>query len=429
MVPTPRPSPWWRGRWFVRLLGVRVAGQTGDGLVQVALASYTLFSDDQAGAAELAAAAAVVLLPYSLLGPYAGVMLDRWSRRQVLLVGNAVRAAVLAVLTGVVAGGLPALWVYAVALVALGVNRFLLSGLSAALPHTVPAASLTAANAVTPTVGTGAFVVGLSLAGALRGGLVLPAAGDPVLLALASVTYAGAAALALLLPRALLGPNDALRRGRRPRPGHLVAGLADALAHLRSRPWPSAALLALAGMRFWFGLVTVSAVLTLRNGAPDEGAAVAALGVLSALTGAGFLAAAFVAPLLARRRGRAVAATTGLVLAATAPVVPAVLDSTAAWWAAGAILGVGAQTTKICVDAVVQVGVEDDVRGRVFSLYDMLYNTMFVAAAGIAAVVLPASGRSVPVLLVCAVGLLAVAVGFRTTTRAHPAPAQEGRER
>ena len=72
------------GVWFRRLFAVRVSSQLSDGVFQVALASYALFSDDQPTPAAIAAALAVVLLPFSVLGPFAGVLLDRWSRRQVL---------------------------------------------------------------------------------------------------------------------------------------------------------------------------------------------------------------------------------------------------------------------------------------------------------------------------------------------------------
>ena len=162
---TTAPAAWWRAPAFLRLLLVRVLGQVGDGVTQAALASYALFSDRQADPLELAAAAAVVLLPYSVLGPFVGVLLDRWSRRQVLLVGNLTRTAVVLVVALLVATDAPEVGVYAAVLVALGVNRFLLSGLSAALPRTVPVQELTPANALTPTVGTAAFVVGLGLGG------------------------------------------------------------------------------------------------------------------------------------------------------------------------------------------------------------------------------------------------------------------------
>ena len=134
----------------------------------------------------------------ALLLPLAGVALDRWSRRQVLLLGNLGRAAVLSLLAGLVATDAPEPAVYAVALLALGVNRFLLAALSAALPHTVPAAQLTEANAITPTVGTGGFVAGLGLAALLRSGAVGASLTDPGLIVLAAGIYTTAGASALL---------------------------------------------------------------------------------------------------------------------------------------------------------------------------------------------------------------------------------------
>ena len=49
---------------------------------------------------------------------------------------------------------------------------------------------------------------------------------------------------------------------------------------------------------------------------------------------------------------------------------------------------------KICVDTTLQEWVEDDFRGRVFSVYDTLFNVTFVAALLVGAFVLPASGIS-----------------------------------
>ena len=75
-----------------RLLGVRWSGQATDGLFQSALASFVLFSPErQADALSAAIAFAVVLLPYSLVGPFVGTILDRVSRQRALLFANAAR--------------------------------------------------------------------------------------------------------------------------------------------------------------------------------------------------------------------------------------------------------------------------------------------------------------------------------------------------
>ena len=78
----------------VACLAVRVLSQSADGVYQVALATYVVFSpENQTTPAAIASAMAVLLLPYSLIGPFAGVLLDRWPRRQVFLYGNLLRAA------------------------------------------------------------------------------------------------------------------------------------------------------------------------------------------------------------------------------------------------------------------------------------------------------------------------------------------------
>jgi hypothetical protein len=88
---------------------------------------------------------------------------------------------------------------------------------------------------------------------------------------------------------------------------------------------------------------------------------------------------------------------------------------------AGALLlGFVAQAVKICVDSTLQEEVADEFRGRVFSVYDTLFNVLFVAALLVAAVALPASGRSVAMLVAIAVLYLAGALGYRSRSAAHP---------
>ncbi len=50
------------------------------------------------------------------------------------------------------------------------------------------------------------------------------------------------------------------------------------------------------------------------------------------------------------------------------------------------------------VDTLVQTHVDDAFRGRVFALYDVIFNVAFVAAAAAGAVVLPDDGKSYAVL-------------------------------
>ena len=81
-----------RAPGFARLLAVRLTGQFGDGVFQASLAGTVLFNPErQASATDVAAGFAVLLLPYSLVGPFAGVLLDRWWRQRVLVLANVAR--------------------------------------------------------------------------------------------------------------------------------------------------------------------------------------------------------------------------------------------------------------------------------------------------------------------------------------------------
>lgn len=138
-----------RLKGFRRLLAVRLLSQGADGVYQVALATYVVFSPEkQTSPAAIASAMAVLLLPYSLVGPFAGVLLDRWRRRQVFLYGNLLRAALASVTAALMIASVPDWLFYVSALCVTAVNRFVLAGLSAALPRVVDAERLVIANSL-----------------------------------------------------------------------------------------------------------------------------------------------------------------------------------------------------------------------------------------------------------------------------------------
>jgi hypothetical protein len=84
-------------------------------------------------------------------------------------------------------------------------------------------------------------------------------------------------------------------------------------------------------------------------------------------------------------------------------------------------LGFTTQGVKICVDTTVQRVVADVYRGRVFVLYDVLFNAVFVAATALAAMVLPLDGRSYVVLATASLWYLLIAYTvFRRWPPARP---------
>ncbi|MEU0050185.1 MFS transporter [Streptomyces sp. NPDC006309] len=385
-----------RLRYFRRLLYVRLLSQGADGVFQIALAAYVVFSPEkQTSAAAVASAMAVLLLPYSLVGPFAGVLLDRWRRRQVFVYGNLLRAVLAAATAGLILGRVPDWLFYVSALCVTAVNRFVLAGLSAALPRVVDAERLVLANSVSPTAGTLAATAGGGLALGVR---LLASGSDAAVVLLGALLYLCASLASLSLAPGLLGPD---RHPARPHLGTALAEtareLAAAVRHLaaprrRETAW---ALTAMTLMRFCYGALLVLLLMLCRyalSDTPEEGLRL--LGPALALSGAGFFAAAVVTPWAAGRLGPG---RWIVVCSGTATVLVPALGlpfATAPLLAAAFVLGVITQGAKIATDTLVQTGVDDDFRGRVFSVYDVLFNVAFVGAAGVAALLLPPDGRS-----------------------------------
>ena len=157
-----------------------------------------------------------MLLPFSVLGPFVGVLLDRWSRRQVLARSNFVRVGLVALLAVAVHADLRGPVLFGLMLVCLSVNRFLLAGLSASLPHVVAEDDLITANALTPTAGTLAFLIGLGVgAGARIGWEALGADGDVGVLLTAAVLTASPARSRCASPATCSAPTSPCAARRR----------------------------------------------------------------------------------------------------------------------------------------------------------------------------------------------------------------------
>jgi hypothetical protein len=91
--------------------------------------------------------------------------------------------------------------------------------------------------------------------------------------------------------------------------------------------------------------------------------------------------------------------------------------ATAPLLVAAFVLGLITQGAKIATDTIVQSSVDDGFRGRVFSVYDVLFNIAFVGAAAMAALILPPDGRSVSLVVIVAVLYAAVAVAMTKERR------------
>ncbi len=421
----------WAEHDFRRLFSTRLVSQTGDGLFTAGLGGYVFFNATNfPNPASGAAAFAVLYLPYSLIGPFAGVFIDRWSRRQILVWSALIRSVFVAATAGLVASGELGVPLYIGVLAVLGVNRFFLSALSAALPHVVREDKLVMANSVSPTAGgimaAIGGIAGLGVHVALHGGRGEYAA---TLLA-AGCCYVAAGLISATMGRRLLGP--AQEAGAR-QPGRITAELAIVLTglvagarYLGSRRGPAAALAATGANRLFYGILFLMSILLYRNYFYRAEGANKALGhyaLLTALVAIGYGAAAFVTPIATRRMGKQTWITALLVLGAITTAALGAPFAQASFLILGFFLGLAGQGIAICATTIIQEAIGDDFRGRAFSFYDMTFNVLFVVGAAISAAFMPMTGKAPGLIAAVAIGYALAAAGHWAVSRRLPAAA------
>ena len=406
-----------------RLSTGRLAALLSEGIHQAALGGIVLFSPEAATTpAAIAGGFAVMLLPYSIVGPFAAAALDRWDRRVVVAVAALVRTlAIVATIALIAAGavhtgpGLAAL--FGLSLVAIGLGRLINTGMTAAMPKVVPNRILAATNSVLVTVGSVITAVGAVAAFAV---LAVLGAGDAAVswTLVPSVITALVGVWAILaLPRRHLGPDDDelsddeltghARSGITGDAWHTFAGgLAEGVRAARSTPLVWVSLTGVTLGRAAFGITTLLAILLLRDvesDGPGGGPVVAGMGgfgLMSAAVAAGMGVAAVVAPWAMARTRRILVVAIGAALSALAQaVVGPTLDPIALVLGAVAI-GLGAQVVKLVADNAMQTDVPDARRGGVFALQDALFNSAFVVGMVVVLPLAPADGRSVTLMLV-----------------------------
>lgn len=421
------------GRGFRRLLGVRVVSQIGDGLFQAGLGGSVLFNPQQeTSAAAIAVGFAVLLLPYSAIGPYVGVFLDRWSRRSVLYLTNMMRASLVVLAATMIWLGRKEvllsvgdvavraehlLIVFALGII--GLNRLFLAGISAATPHVVEDRRLVTANSLSGTLGSFCFSLGLGAAVLLlRVGLPTTFHGYAVLSALATMLYIASALLARVSYQpGDLGPDDVERRHGAVWSEVIVTarGTVAGVRHLAAKRGAAYAMLVQSGFRVLFGVLAMATLLLFRNyfAAPDDvEGSISGLGLLFIGGSLGVVTAAFVTPPVARRIGGwrwivwLIASLGVIVPASGLPFRPELLVI------AVFAVNVAAQGMKIVVDTALQHECADEYRGRVFSINDTTFNLAFVIGLFIAVKALPDDGHSPAALLAVSVGFLALAAWY-----------------
>jgi len=370
-----------------------------DGIFQSALASFILFSPErQADALGAALAFAVVLLPYSIVGPFVGTILDRISRQRAITFSNLSRAVTLSIIALLLFQGHTGIEITIFVLVAFGVNRLILAGLSAGIPLMIESKSLISANALAVTGGSVWVVLGGGIGLGMRSlldSVTNADSADAYIILLGAAGYLTAALFASRLKKDEIGPleheikNASFTQG--------LIEMREGVKFLSQNVDAARGIAAVAVHRGGITALTLIALLLERNtfhDPADSEAGLAGLSFTLSIAACGFVVGAVIAPYGVRKVGRHRWMRLMLSASTLGPLFIVFTRTPLTLAIAAFVTALFGQSLKVTNDALVQSKIDDIYRGRVFSVYDVVVNGAIVSGAVIAALLLPNTGDS-----------------------------------
>jgi predicted MFS family arabinose efflux permease len=376
---------------FRRLFAIRLVSQSSDGLFQAALVASVVFlsPESQDTAAGFLRATLVIALPYSILGPFTGVFIDRWRRRRILVFAPWAKAALVGlVLFDPIGQAIP---FYAGALLVLSVNRFFLATAAAVVPRLVPHEDLLVANSLATVGGTVALLTGIFV-----GGRVVDAIGGanptiPVVVVAAcgwlTASWIASRIASPLKPHTKPGDPELLRHQLR-RVGVEFADGARRLLRNRRAIGP---ITSITLDQIGQGIVLTLSLVVFRHA---FGQGVASFSNLIGAGGVGVLVGILTVGGLEERFPKPRIVAGAFVVGGIVLIAVSFLIRDWSVLLASFAVGLTFAWKKISVDTMVQEATPDGYRGRVFSVYDVVYNMARVVAAAMAIWMIPELGRA-----------------------------------
>lgn len=368
-----------------KVIEMHAVAAAGDALVLLSLATTVFFSVPVGEArGRVALYLLVTMLPFSVLAPVIGPLLDRFSsgRRYALALTLISRAFLAWVMAGAVAGGqeafalYPAAFGHLIASKAYGVTR------AAAIPRVQPRGlSLVTANSRVLLGG----IAAVTLATPLGAGL-MRLTGPEWSLRLAFVVFAVGTGLALALPRRVDSSE-----------GEVGARLSSDAGDGARRRWSIGprvvlGLRAVAALRAFTGFLTLFLAFALRSEPISQSLpTIAVIGLVVAAAGVGSAIGTSLGAVLTRLTPEVVV-TAMLALAAVAAGVGAFGYGLVPVLVTGLGAGLAGALGKLSLDALVQREVPEAVRTSAFARSETVLQLAWVAG-GAVGITIPLSGR------------------------------------
>jgi hypothetical protein len=393
-------------RDFTMLMGAQFCAQAGDGIVQAALAKLIVFGNqkgfDVEGARspdELLRIVLYVFVPYTVVSPFLGVLIDRWDRRKLLFFANGLRAVVVLLIALISTNSVPETALFLAFLLTLASTRLVLATKAAALPAALRERDLVEGNAVSQ-LGGAVFQLAGAGAALIAAGIV---SAEPIVF-IGALVYAAGAGFALGVR---LTGDVREHRSLGQEIGNVIGSIAEGVREVARTATAAAAITTYFWLRWMWSFSIVAIGFVARDLLADEDITILIVTAGSGAVGAGL------GFLFADRLHARVRSTAHLVLAASAVagIAVAVLGAIELRLSIAVLtffLGFGFFLAKVSLDTLVQESLGDDFRGRAFSLYDIAYNVAWVIAAVVLKIAWSPSSQG----LLIALGGVAFLVGL-----------------
>ena len=304
-------------------------------------------------------------VPTIAIGLLLGPLLDRVSRRGLMIASDLVRMAAFAALP--FAGG-PGT-IVALALVVGFASGFFRPAAYAGMPNLVPAEDLPYANSLFQTVENLTWMLG-----PLLGGVLLAVSGPEASYLVNAATFLLSAVLVARIPADRLRSADSLTRGH-------WRDLAEGFAYVARSRAVLTVLVAWTIVMFGEAAINVAEVFLVLD-VLDAGNA--GLGLMMGGTGLGLVVGSALAATLIARTSISLVYGGAIAIMSVGYGVAAVAPSLAIALPAVAVAGIGTGIATVCNPMLVQQGTPDRVRGRVFTVV-MSVNYVFLGAGMAAA--------------------------------------------
>ncbi|HPH97092.1 MAG TPA: MFS transporter [Anaerolineaceae bacterium] len=375
--------------WFSEAISL-----IGDRILMIALINMVYDWSGSAGAVSILPV--IKAVPALALGTVAGVFVDRWPRKWIMVVSNLL-------LFGLVLA-IPAtqnlLLIYMIYFVMSVVSQFFIPARSAAIPALVDGKSLSTANALFAAAFVGAIAIG-------------PALGGWIIDHFGLQTAYWVDALTFLVP-ALAVSLLAIPQNRQFAAGSSLGGdWWEGMALVRREGKIRIALLLVGAVALLIASLSALGVILIRE---KLGGSAGDFGLMMSVMGAGMLIGAVLSPRLGQRFNRLKLASTGAILAGAAILTMALAGHLGLALGAAFFLGFGFVNVQVQAQTILQE-TPDQMRGRILGLSQTVMGSVTFTAAALAGILAGWFGCSLVLsgagLLVCLAGGMVVISAWR----------------